>query len=132
MSDGPLHEHGLGPTGPGSVLLEIGDGAGALVVHAPPDTVRAEIEIRRAGCDWTGLHTAVRERRVRQQVFYAGLFASLEAGQYEIRWRDRCDARRASAQRVVVKPGEVTEAKLASPIVSRVLTSSTAEIGRTS
>jgi len=88
-------------------VLDIGAGAGALVLRVPASRAGAEIDIRLAGSSWSGRHTAVRERRVDQMVFHAGLFSPLEAGTYEIRWRG--DGTESPSLTVVVPPGVVTD-----------------------
>jgi len=74
-----------GPSGPGSVVLDIGPHAGALVLNAGEDLAGAEIEIRPGGGTWTGTHTAVRERHANGRVLYAGVFGSLAEGTYDVR-----------------------------------------------
>ena len=43
------HETALGPSGPGTVVLNIGGGTGALVLNVPPELDGREIEISRVG-----------------------------------------------------------------------------------
>ena len=42
-----MGEHALGPSGPGTVVLDLGAGVGALVLYTPPDLDGREIEISR-------------------------------------------------------------------------------------
>ena len=77
----------LAPSTAGSVVLDIGRDAGALVVYASAALNGAEIEIRRRGTPWRGDHTAVRERHVLGTVCFAGVFGSLPPGTYELRVR---------------------------------------------
>jgi hypothetical protein len=50
------------PSGPGSVLVDIGGDVGAAVVTTPPSLDGEEIEIRPDPGEWTGRHVAVRPR----------------------------------------------------------------------
>lgn len=77
------------PDAAGSVILDIGGDAGAVVIQTPSELVGAEIEIRRAGTEWDGSHTAVWERRAPgTTTTAAAVFGSLRAGQYELRIKD--------------------------------------------
>ena len=75
------------PSGEGTVVLDIGGGRGAAVVFTPASMAGAELEIRPAGGTWTGTHTGVRQRDVRDGVCFAAVFATLPAGQYQVRVR---------------------------------------------
>jgi hypothetical protein len=77
----------LGPSGEGSVVLDIGADTGAVIVYAYESLAGSEIEIRRSGLPWDGTHTAVRRRDLREAVCFAGVFGSLPAGDYELRIR---------------------------------------------
>lgn len=74
----------LPPSGEGTVLLDIGDGVGALVVHAPAALNGVEIEIARRGETNAFVHTAVRERRLPDGSVYAGVFPALPEGDYTL------------------------------------------------
>ena len=74
----------LPPSGEGTVLLDIGDGVGALVVHAPAALNGVEIEIARRGETNAFVHTAVRERRLPDGSVYAGVFPDLPEGDYTL------------------------------------------------
>ena len=97
----PVH----GPTGPATVMADIGGDTGAAVVYTPGELVGQELEIRRVGHAWDGTHTAVRERHVGSTTLWAGFFGALDAGEYEVRLRD--DASRAMGVEIV--GGTVTE-----------------------
>ena len=75
------------PSGPGSVVLDIGGDVGAAAVFVPSSLAGVEIEIRRDGDPWEGRHVAVRERRLPDVTAWAALFPSLVSGGYEIRVR---------------------------------------------
>jgi hypothetical protein len=80
-----MHEHALGPSFSGSVVLELGPGIGALILHTPPELDGAEIEISRDDCPRT--HSQVRPRRTANGTQYAAVYPSLAEGQYTV-WRD--------------------------------------------
>jgi hypothetical protein len=80
-------EHLPHPSGPGTVVLDIGGNIGAAIVHAPPSLDGAEIEIRPLGQPWDGRHVAVRARHLPSGVIHAALFESLEQGRWEVRIR---------------------------------------------
>jgi hypothetical protein len=98
------HETPLGPSGPGSVVLDVGGGIGALVLNVPPAHDGREIEISREGFPRT--HSQVRERRLgRGRVRYAAVYPDLPAGVYTL-WRDES----TPAAVVTVSGTEVTVA----------------------
>jgi hypothetical protein len=106
------HEpHAAGPTGPGSVILDIGQGAGALVLYAPAFMLGAEIEVGPADQAALRTHSQVRQRLSGQQpagsatedVSYAAVYPGLAAGRYVV-WRDADDA----AGAVTIADGQVT------------------------
>ena len=66
-------------------MVDVGGSYGALVVVTPESLLGSEIEIRRGGRAWSGVHTAVRRRDLRDMVSHAGLFGSLLEGEYELR-----------------------------------------------
>jgi len=66
-------------------MVDVGSGAGALVVWMPPSMADAEIEIRAAGQPWDGRHSAVRRRDLPDGSRWAVLFGSLPDGDYELR-----------------------------------------------
>jgi hypothetical protein len=74
-----------GPSEAGSVVLDIGAGAGAAVVRTDADMCGLELEIRRAGEDWDGRHMAVRRREGAGTAQFAAVFGGLAAGRYELR-----------------------------------------------
>jgi hypothetical protein len=86
------HDHAApevaqGPSEAGSVVLDIGAGAGAAVVRTQADMCGLELEIRRAGEDWDGRHMAVRRRDGAGMTQFAAVFGGLAAGRYELRVR---------------------------------------------
>lgn len=99
------HDHAYGPTGAGSVMLDVGDNAGALVIATGAEWHGREIEISRRGEDSEPrTHVAVRERHLEGGVRYTAVFPSLPAGAYVL-WRNATEV----AGTVVVAGGTVTE-----------------------
>jgi hypothetical protein len=95
----------LGPSTSGSVVLDLGPGTGALVLHTPPELDGAEIEISRlGGGPVPRTHSQVRQRQLPGRVQYAAVYPGLPAGDYAI-WRDASDRRAAT---VTVASGQVT------------------------
>jgi len=73
------------PSGPGSVVLEIGGGVGAVAVYVADALAGREIEIRAVGEAWRGNHVAVLERVLPAGPVWAALFPGLAEGDYEVR-----------------------------------------------
>lgn len=68
---------------PGHVVLDIGDGVGALILYTGPDLLGQEIELSRSE-DAHRTHTEVLERRIRDEPVFAAVYASLPEGRYRI------------------------------------------------
>ena len=107
-----MHELPLGPSTSGSVVLELGPGIGALVLHTPPELDGTEIEISRATLpDREGnvpakrTHSQVRQRITAGGTKFAAVYPGLAAGEYTI-WRDAT----TPAITVTVGGGQVTSA----------------------
>ncbi|HUC57525.1 MAG TPA: hypothetical protein VMA95_09000 [Streptosporangiaceae bacterium] len=84
-----MHEHTAGPSYGGTVVLELGPGIGALLLHTPPDLDGAEIEISQAGKEGVSrTHSQVRPRHTASGTKYAAVYPGLAEGQYTI-WRDK-------------------------------------------
>jgi hypothetical protein len=87
------HEHSGGgeaparPSEAGTVVLDIGPGAGVAIVRTGPAMCGVEMEIRRQGDDWTGQHVYVRRRDSAGRSQFAAIFGSLRDGSYEFRVR---------------------------------------------
>ena len=96
-----MTEPAAGPSGPGTVVLELGPGIGALILYTPADLDGEEIEISRDGEPRT--HSRVRPRRMPGQTRYAAVYPSLPAGRYTV-WRDE----RRPAATVTVAGGQVS------------------------
>ena len=72
--------------GQGSVLLDIGDDVGALIVAMPPPMVGVEVEIRPVGGETDGHHphVAVVARPVGGQTVPSLVYGELTEGSYEL------------------------------------------------
>ena len=78
-----------GPSGPGTVVMELGAGVGALILYTPAGLDGEEIEISRdrAGPQGSGrTHSRVRPRHLPGQTRYAAVYPGLPAGRYTV-WR---------------------------------------------
>ncbi len=106
-----VHDEGrepvLPPSRQGTVVLDIGDGVGALVVHAPQSMCGVEIEIANRGEGVQLVHTEVRERVLPEGSVYAGVFVSLDEGEYTL-----LDVDGTGPVDVIVRSGQVTEVVL--------------------
>ena len=79
------------PSPMAAVVLDIGSGFGAVVIDTPPAMEGREIEIRKVGTEWRGVHTAVRARLIPTGTQYAAVFGSLAEGRYDLRVRGDLD-----------------------------------------
>jgi hypothetical protein len=104
VSAGVHHHHTLAPSGQGTVVLNIGHGIGALVIHTPGRLHGHEIEVSPVGEPQRRTHAAVRARYVRSGVLFSVVIDSLPAGRYTL-WRDEATA----LTEVDVSGGSVTE-----------------------
>ena len=100
-----MSEHMSGPSGPGTVVLELGGSIGALVLETPAEMAGEEIEISPVG-GGTGArrtHSMVRARITQAGTSFAAVYPGLGAGRYTL-WRR--DGRPAGA--VSIEGGQVT------------------------
>jgi hypothetical protein len=99
------HSHGHETVGAGSMVLDIGDGFGALVIHTGPEQAELEIEISPgAGAGTPRSHNQVHARHNRHGATYSAVFPSVAAGDYTV-WRP--DGTRQGS--VTINGGQVTE-----------------------
>jgi hypothetical protein len=82
-----MTESELGPSGPGTVLLDIGDDVGALIIIAPAAMAGEEIHVSPVHDPAGRTHAVVRERRLGPTSSHAAVYPALQAGEYTI-WRD--------------------------------------------
>ena len=97
-----MTEQALGTSGPGSVILELGEGIGALVLVTPPDLNGHEIEIS-PSAGGARTHSLVRKRQTAARTSYAAVYPALPEGDYII-WRE--DG--APAGQVTIRGGEAS------------------------
>ncbi|MBA2608841.1 MAG: phospholipase [Actinobacteria bacterium] len=69
---------------PEPVVLDIGGGFGALVVHGDVAQLDTPIEISPTGHDNERQHQHILERPINDQTFYAAVFARVAAGTYTV------------------------------------------------
>jgi hypothetical protein len=101
-----MHEHLPGPSGPGSVVLELGPDVGALVLHTPPGLDGREIEVSPLGGATGGrTHSLVRPRTTGRGTQYAAVYPQLAAGTYSV-WDEA-----APVATITIRGGEVTTAR---------------------
>ena len=98
-----MTEPAAGPSGPGTVMMELGGDIGALILYTPADMDGVEIEISR-DCDpgERRTHSQVRPRHLPTVTRYAAVYPGLLAGTYTI-WGDR-----GPAVTAVITGGQVT------------------------
>jgi hypothetical protein len=102
-----MTEPAAGPTGPGTVIMELGADTGALILYTPAELDGAEIEISRHGDPLARrTHAQVRQRPVANVTKYAAVYSSLTAGQYTI-WRDED----RPAGTVTIAGGQITSCR---------------------
>jgi hypothetical protein len=77
-------EPAAGPSYSGTVVLELGPGAGALVLRTPAALDGREIEISRAGTAAPRTHSAVRPRHVAGGIQHAAVYPDLPPGSYVV------------------------------------------------
>ena len=102
--------HRTGPSRSGSVVLDLGEGVGALIVDAPPELCGEEIEISASGGFWSGgrrTHSLVRERRTAAGTSYAAVYPGLPAAEYTV-WLDE----HTPAGTVTVHSGEAARFRI--------------------
>ena len=98
-----MTESAAGPSGPGTVVLELGADVGALVLFTPAGLDGREIEISRGDRAGRRTHSRVRPRHMATGTRYAAVYPDLAAGAYTI-WADSSRA----AGRVIITGGRVT------------------------
>jgi hypothetical protein len=88
----PNHHHSKDAR-PEHVMLDLGPGVGALVLHTGAEMHGVEIEISPAGRDGERSHKQVHERPVAGRPLYGAVFEGLPAGEYTL-WLDDLPLRR--------------------------------------
>jgi len=92
-----------GPAPSGPAVLDIGGGAGALLVIAPAALLHTEIEVSPAGQPAARTHTGVHERPMSGRALPVALFPSLGTGTWTLWGFGPCATRT-----VEILDGEVT------------------------
>jgi hypothetical protein len=92
------------PSWDGSVVLDIGNDVGALVLHTRSEWLGREIDLLPDDRSIPHTHSAVRERRSPRGLSYAAVYPQLQAGRYTIE---------DSHQRLTIVGGRVTEVEFA-------------------
>ena len=108
-----MTEPAAGPSGPGTVVMELGAGIGALILYTPAEMDGEEIEISRddepgaAGASGSRrTHSQVRPRHMPGGTRYAAVYPGLPAGRYTV-WRDEYHP----AAAVTVTGGQVSSCR---------------------
>lgn len=96
-----------GPSAAASVVLELSEHVGALIIDTAPELTGVEIEISRAGAE-VRTHSMVRERLTEPARQYSAVYPALEAGDYTI-WHETGDP----AGQVTILGGQVTRYAMA-------------------
>ncbi len=77
-----------------TVVLDIGQNVGALIIYTTAELRGREIEVSPQGKDAARVHVEVLERRINGQPVFAAVFPGLRAGDYNI-WENapnRCSS----------------------------------------
>ena len=82
-----MAETSPGPSGPGSVVLDIGGDVGALIIVTPARMAGEEIHVSPLHDPPGRTHALVRERRLGPASCHAAVYPALPAGDYTI-WRN--------------------------------------------
>ena len=100
-----MTESVAGPSGPGTVILELGADVGALVLLTPAELDGREIEISRDAVPGARrTHAQVRPRHMAAGTRYAAVYPDLPAGGYTVWAADQT----SPAGRVLITGGRVT------------------------
>ena len=79
-----MTESSPGSSGPGSVVLDIGDDVGALIIISPAALAGEEIHVSPVHDPAGRTHAVVRERRLGPASCHAAVYPALPAGEYTI------------------------------------------------
>ena len=98
------HHHDAADVRSQPVVLDLGDGIGALVVHTDPDLLGVEVEISPDGADGNRQHKEVLQRTMGSATVNVLVYDNLPEGEYTL-WVD--DVARARSVRIA--SGSVAE-----------------------
>ena len=102
-----MSEATAGPSGPGTVVMELGGDIGALILYTPASLNGSEIEISLDGDPGAPrTHSRVRPRHLPGATRYAAVYPNLCAGQYTI-WSDEV----SPAATATITGGQVTSCR---------------------
>jgi hypothetical protein len=87
------HVESAGPAPTGPAVLDIGGGAGALLVIVPAALLHTEIEVSPDGRPTARTHTGVHERSLSGESLPVALFPSLDAGAWTLWGSGPCATR---------------------------------------
>jgi hypothetical protein len=90
-----------------SVVLDLGDGIGALIVHTDPELLGVEVEISPTGADGNRQHKEVLQRTIGQATVNVLVYDNLPEGNYTL-WIGEV----ALASNVRIESGSVAELDL--------------------
>ncbi len=102
------HHHGTDEVRAQPVVLDLGDGVGALIVHTGPDLLGEEIDISPAGDDRRRRHKQVLRRLLGPQETTCLVYDDLPEGEYTLWLQD------GPARGIQVRGGAVAELDLRS------------------
>jgi len=106
-----MHDpHTLAASPAASVVIDIGEDVGGLVLYTPHTDLGREIEVSPVGSTGRRIHAAVRERRLATGSRYCVVYGGLIAGDYTI-WKDET----TPAGTVTVVGARVTELDWSGP-----------------
>jgi hypothetical protein len=88
-----------------SVVLDIGEDVGALVLYTSSELHGREIEVSPLGRDAARVHSAVLERSANGRTMFAAVYPELHAGAYQVHVE--------GSPRVTIAAGAVAELNLA-------------------
>lgn len=88
----------------GSVVLDIGDDAGSLVIYVPDSMLGVEVEVLHRAEGAEKVHTDVVEWQVHGPRAFAAVFPPLPIGEYRV-----CRPEHHAGERLTLRSGAVTE-----------------------
>ena len=83
-----MAEENIDRVHPETVVLDIGQEVGALIIYTVPELRGREIEVSPRGSDRKRVHVEVLERRINGVPVFAAVFPGLRAGDWDI-WENR-------------------------------------------
>lgn len=86
------HHHHASDIRSQPVVLDLGDGIGALIVYTGPELLGVEVEISPAGDDTTRQHKQVLQRTMGTEVVNVLVYDNLAEGEYTL-WRGETPTR---------------------------------------